>query len=113
MKNSLMTIRDEILLRKRSIIETVNDELKNSCQIEYSRHRRFTNFLSNIVAGFIAYRFLPKKPSIKYQTIKSNQLTFYESNSGFNCNKIFFTCNFTNNLSISENPFKNVIDIYI
>ena len=77
MKNSLMTISDKILLRKRSIIETVNDELKNICQIEHSRHRSFTNFLSNIVAGLIAYSFLPKKPSIKHQTIKSNQLSFY------------------------------------
>lgn len=77
MKNSLMTMSDKILLRKRSVIETVNDELKNICQIEHSRHRSFTNFLSNIVAGLIAYSFLPKKPSIKYQTIKSNQLALY------------------------------------
>ena len=77
MKNSLMTMSDKILLRKRSIIETVNDELKNICQIEHSRHRSFTNFLSNIVAGLIAYSFLPKKPSIKYQSVKSNQLSFY------------------------------------
>ena len=77
MKNSLMTMSDKILLRKRSIIETVNDELKNICQIEHSRHRSFTNFLSNIVAGLIAYSFLPKKPSIKYQSVKSNELSFY------------------------------------
>jgi len=77
MKNSLMTMSDKILLRKRSIIETVNDELKNICQIEHSRHRSFTNFLSNIVAGLIAYSFLPKKPAIKYQSIKTNQLAFY------------------------------------
>jgi hypothetical protein len=61
MKNSLMTMSDKILLRKRSIIKTVHDELKNSYQIEHSRHRSFTNFLSNIVAGLIAYSFLPKK----------------------------------------------------
>lgn len=77
MKNSLMTMSDKILLRKRSVIETVNDELKNICQIEHSRHRSFTNFLSNIVAGLIAYSFLPKKPSIKDQTVKTNQLAFY------------------------------------
>ena len=77
MKNSLMTISDTILLRKRSIIETVNDELKNICQMEHSRHRSFTNFLANLVAGLIAYSFLPKKPSIKYQTVHSNQLAFY------------------------------------
>ena len=74
MKNSLMTMSDKILLRKRSIIETVNDELKNICQIEHSRHRSFTNFLSNIVAGLIAYSFLPKKPSIKYQTVNRSFL---------------------------------------
>jgi len=65
------------MLKKRSIIETVNDELKNICLIEHSRLRSFTNFLSNIVAGPIAYRFLPKKPTIKYQTLKTKQLSFY------------------------------------
>jgi hypothetical protein len=77
MKNSLMTISDKIYLRKRSIIETVNDELKNICQIEHSRHRSFGNFLSNLIAGLIAYSFLPKKPSIKYQTITDNQLAIF------------------------------------
>lgn len=77
MKNSLMTMSDKILLRKLSVIETVNDELKNICHIEHSRHRSFTNFLSNIVAGLIAYSFLPKKPSIKYQTVKTNQIGLY------------------------------------
>ena len=77
MKNSLMTMSDKILLRKRSIIETVNDELKNICQIEHSRHRSFTNFLSNIIARLIAYSFLPKKPAIKYQSDKTNQLAFF------------------------------------
>lgn len=77
MKNSLMTMSDKILLRKLSVIETVNDELKNICHIEHSRHRSFTNFLSNIVAGLIAYSFLPKKPSKKYQTVKTNQIGLY------------------------------------
>jgi len=78
MKNSLMTMADKILLRKRSVIETVNDELKNICQIEHSRHRSFTNFVTNIIAGLIAYCFLPKKPSIKYQTNeKNNQLSIF------------------------------------
>lgn len=44
MKNSLLEMSDKILLRKRSIIETVNDELKNICQVEHSRHCSFTNF---------------------------------------------------------------------
>ncbi|TAE42352.1 MAG: IS982 family transposase, partial [Sphingobacteriales bacterium] len=74
MKNSLMTMHDKIMLRKRSVIETVNDELKNMCQIEHSRHRSFINFIVNILASLAAYSFFPKKPSIKYQTVKSNQL---------------------------------------
>ena len=78
MKNSLMTMADKILLRKRSVIETVNDELKNICQIEHSRHRSFTNFVTNIIAGLIAYCFVPKKPAIKYQTSqKTNQLELF------------------------------------
>ena len=66
MKNCLMSMNDKILLRKRSVIETINDELKNICQIEHSRHRSFGNFLTNLISGLLAYSFLPKKPSIKY-----------------------------------------------
>ncbi|MDT0648113.1 transposase, partial [Zunongwangia sp. F260] len=77
MKNSLMTLSDKILLRKRSIIETVNDELKNICQIEHSRHRSFGNFMTNLICGLIAYSFLPKKPSIKYQTLQTQQLAIF------------------------------------
>ena len=77
MKNSLMTMADKILLRKRSVIETVNDELKNICQVEHSRHRSFANFATNLVAGIIAYNFLPKKPSIKYNTINEAQLAMF------------------------------------
>lgn len=77
MKNSLMTMNDKIMLRKRSVIETVNDELKNICQVEHSRHRSFTNFTANLIAGLIAYSFLPKKPSISYQTAFSDQITAF------------------------------------
>lgn len=77
MKNSLMTMSDKIMLRKRSVIETVNDELKNICQVEHSRHRSFANFITNIVAGLIAYSFFPKKPSITYQNTKSNQVAAF------------------------------------
>jgi len=77
MKNVLMELKDKILLRKRSVIETVNDELKNMCQIEHSRHRSFSNFISNTIAALIAYSFFPKKPSIKYQPVNSSQLTMF------------------------------------
>jgi len=66
MKNVLMELKDRILLRKRAVIETVNDELKNMCKIEHSRHRAFTNFIANTVAALIEYSFFPKKPSIKF-----------------------------------------------
>lgn len=66
MKNSLMKMSDKILLRKRSIIETINDKLKNICQVEHSRHRSVVNFMMNLFAGIIAYSFLQKKPSLKY-----------------------------------------------
>ncbi|MCZ8229252.1 MAG: IS982 family transposase, partial [Flavobacterium sp.] len=39
--------------------------------------RSFTNFLSNLIAGIIAYNFLPKKPSLKYETVKTNQLAVF------------------------------------
>ena len=71
MKNQLMSMFDKITLRKRSIIETINDELKNICQIEHSRHRSFGNFLSNLISGLLAYSFLPKKPAIKYETAEA------------------------------------------
>jgi len=77
MKNCLMTMSDKILLRKRSVVETVNDELKNICQVEHSRHRSPGNFLTNLVSGIIAYSFLPKKPSIKFETVQTNQLALY------------------------------------
>ena len=72
MKNQLMSLSDKIMLRKRSIIETINDELKNICQVEHSRHRSFANFLTNMISGLLAYSFLPKKPRIKYETVNTH-----------------------------------------
>lgn len=77
MKNCLMSVEDKLLLRKRSIIECINDELKNICQIEHSRHRSTTNFLTNLIAGLIAYTYFPKKPSINLEPEYSNQLSLF------------------------------------
>ena len=91
MKNSFMTLADNVLLRKRAIIETVNEELKNIGQIEHSRHRSFGNFLTHLISGLIAYGFLPKKPSINYQTLDSDQIRSSDSsNSGFLAKKSHF-----------------------
>ena len=72
-----MELKDKILLRKRSVIETINDELKNICEVEHSRHRSFNNFITNLIAGLIAYSFFDKKPAIKYQTENTNQLAVF------------------------------------
>ena len=74
MKNSLMSVRDKILLRKRSVIETINDELKNICHVEHSRHRSTHNFIMNIISALVAYCFFPKKPSINVEWDNSGQL---------------------------------------
>ncbi len=74
MKNSLMLLHDKIMLRKRALIETVNDQLKNVCHIEHTRHRSFDNFIVNLVAGLIAYNLLPKKPSMNIEIIDNRRL---------------------------------------
>lgn len=65
MKNKFISWEDKLLLRKRFLIETINDQLKNISDIEHSRHRSPINFLVNLIAGLIAYTYQPKKPSIK------------------------------------------------
>ncbi|QMU66740.1 MAG: IS982 family transposase [Flavobacteriaceae bacterium] len=77
MKNMLITMRDKILLRKRSVIETINDQLKNISQAEHSRHRSFGNFITNLVASLIAYSFQEKKPAIKFDNQNSTQLELF------------------------------------
>ena len=64
MKNALMLQHDKIMIRKRSLIETVNDQLKNICQIEHTRHRFFPNFIINLLSALAAFSFFDKKPSI-------------------------------------------------
>ena len=64
LKIKLMLLSDKLLLRKRAIIETIHDQLKNISQIEHSRHRSPINFLVNLVSGLIAYTHQPKKPSL-------------------------------------------------
>ena len=76
MKVQNISDTDKILLRKRAIVESVNDELKNVCNIEHTRHRAMKGFLVNMVSALISYQFLPKKPSLKIQPFESisNQL---------------------------------------
>jgi hypothetical protein len=65
MKNSLpVSSQNAFFLRKRCIVETIIDQLKNISQIEHTRHRSLTNFLVNLIYGLIAYSLQPKKPSL-------------------------------------------------
>jgi hypothetical protein len=64
MKNQLMHLSDKLLLRKRAIIESIIDQLKNISQIEHSRHRSPVNFVVHLIAGLLAYSHQDKKPGL-------------------------------------------------
>ncbi len=64
MKNKLIELSEKLFLRKRGLIETVNDQLKNISQIEHSRHRSPFNFFVNLYGALIAYTHQEKKPSL-------------------------------------------------
>jgi len=59
---------EKLLLRRRWLIETVNDHLKNVCQIEHPKHRSPANFQVRLMGGLAAYAMLPAKPAIRKQT---------------------------------------------
>ena len=71
MANKLMPMMDKLMLKKRALIESINDQLKNLCQIEHTQHRSPINFLGNLFAGLIAYTFSPQKPSISGNNLAS------------------------------------------
>src|SRR5512144_1955907 len=71
MRNKLLPLADKLLLRKRALIETINDQLKNIRPIEHTRHRSGINAMVNLLAGLVAYTHQPKKPSLD---LSQNQL---------------------------------------
>ena len=66
MKNMLVPLHEKLLLRKRSLIETVFDYLKNKFQLEHTRHRSYWNACIHIISNLIAYQMKPSKPSISF-----------------------------------------------
>ena len=64
MKNKPLPFMDKLLLKKRGLIESVNDRLKNGCQIEHHRHRSPFNFVVNLLSGLSSYQPQDKKPYI-------------------------------------------------
>jgi len=76
MKPKILATFDKLLLRKRIIIETINDQLKNIFDLEHSRHRSLTNYIINIIASLVAYSYQPKKPSLKIR--REDLLPFFD-----------------------------------
>ena len=74
MKNKLMPVFDKLMLRKRAIIETIYDQLKNISQVEHTRHRSGFNFLVNVVSALIAYTYQEKKPSLNLRVEEVSDL---------------------------------------
>ena len=77
MEGALMSVSDRLLLRKRAIIETMNDELKNIAQVECSKHRCLKKIIVNLLGAIAAYYLFPKKPCINVQRIIDTQLTSF------------------------------------
>ena len=66
MKPKLLNLTDKILLRKRALIETVNDQLKNVYQIEHSRHRSPINAFVHLIAGLVTFTWQEKRPALSW-----------------------------------------------
>ena len=78
MKNRLMSMWDKIMLRKRCIIECINDLLKNKANIVHSRHRSIHNFIMNISSALTAYSFFDNKPqALPVHVEHSTQLALF------------------------------------
>ena len=78
MRNKLMPLADKLLLRKRAIIETINDQLKNIQQVEHTRHRSVVNAMVNVLAALVAYTHQPCKPSLNITQNELKMLTCQE-----------------------------------
>ena len=59
-----LSVSDEVLLKKRVLIESVIRELKTQMQVEHSRHRSVENFQVNVFSALIAYQLLENKPTL-------------------------------------------------
>ncbi len=74
MQNRLMPLWDKLMARKRSLIETANDQLKNISQIAHTRHRSVASFTVNLMAGLLAYTFQPQKPALRFSDSEARLL---------------------------------------
>lgn len=70
MKNKLMPLFDKLVLRKRSLIESLNNQLKNVFQIEHTRHRSVLNAFVNMIAALLAFTHHDSKPQLNIRSAK-------------------------------------------
>jgi len=75
MKSKLLTLVDKLLLRKRSLIESTNNQLKNVFHLEHTRHRNPFHGFANMTAAIIAYALHPNKPSLQLSQAEHELLT--------------------------------------
>lgn len=75
---SLTPMFDAYMMRKRAIVETIFDQLKNICQVEHSRHRSIANYFNTIFSALIAYNFMDKKTSLKNNFVDTKQLYLFQ-----------------------------------
>ena len=64
MKKKALSLWDRAMLKKRFIIETINDQLKNISYVEHTRHRSINGFMINMLGGLIAYCLKDNKPAL-------------------------------------------------
>jgi len=77
MKNVLMDLKEKFLLRKRGIVECSIQYLKETCQIQHTRHRNSTNFIVNLMAGLAAYCIFASKPSMGLNSFEKENILSY------------------------------------
>ena len=76
-RDTTMSKAEIMLIMKRAVIETVNDELKNIAQVEHSRHKAFDNFIVNLLSAIAAYCCFPKMPCINVTRTIDTQLALF------------------------------------
>ena len=81
MKPVILSDFDKLLLRKRSLIKTINDQLKNISPLEPSRHHSLSGFMLNLVAALIAYSYQPNKPSLNL-SLYTQAIVGFSDNKG-------------------------------
>ncbi len=71
MKSLDLSVSDEVLLKKRVLIESVIRELKTQMQVEHTRKpRSFENFHVNVFSALIAYQLLENKTALNIHELQ-------------------------------------------